>query len=54
MIVYMKVVIIMVFEESVLPHKNLLVKRAMFPHRNIHECCWTSTDGKRKGSVEDF
>jgi len=25
--------------------KNLVVKRMMFPHRNIHEYTWTSSDG---------
>ena len=25
--------------------KNLVVKSMMFPHRNIHECTWTFSDG---------
>ena len=26
--------------------KNLVVKSAMFPHRDIHKYTWTSTEGK--------
>jgi hypothetical protein len=26
--------------------KNLVVKRTMFPHHNIHKYTWTSPDGK--------
>ena len=27
-------------------YKDLVVKRTMFPHRNLHKYTWTSPDGK--------
>ena len=32
--------------------KNLVVKSAMFPHRNIHEYTWTSLDGKTHNQID--
>ena len=32
--------------------KNLTVKSAMFPHRNIHKYTWTSTDGKTHNRID--
>jgi hypothetical protein len=32
--------------------KNLVVKRTMFPHRNIHKYTWTSPDGKMHNQTE--
>ena len=31
--------------------KNLVVKRTMFPHRNIHKYTWTSPDGKNHNQI---
>ena len=32
--------------------KNLVVKRTMFPHRNIHEYTWISPDGKTHNQID--
>jgi hypothetical protein len=32
--------------------KNLIVKRAMFLHRNIHKYTWISTDGKTHNQID--
>jgi len=32
--------------------QNLVVKSAMFPHRNIHKYTWTSPDGKTHNQIE--
>ena len=32
--------------------KNLVVKRTMFPHRNIHKYIWTSPDGKTHNQID--
>jgi hypothetical protein len=32
--------------------KNLIVKRTMFPHRNIHKFTWTSPDGKTHNQTD--
>ena len=31
--------------------KNLVVRRMMFPHQNIHKCTWISPEGKTQTSV---
>ena len=31
--------------------KNLIVKRTMFSHRNIHKCNWNSPDGKTHNQI---
>jgi hypothetical protein len=36
-----------------LPHKKyLVVKKKMFPHRNIHKYTWTSRDGKTQSQMD--
>jgi hypothetical protein len=32
--------------------KNLVAKRTMFPHRNIHKYNWTSPDGKTHNQID--
>jgi len=32
--------------------KNLVVKRTIFPHRNIHKYNWTSPDGKTHNQID--
>jgi hypothetical protein len=32
--------------------KNIVVKRTMFPHRNIHQYTWTSPDGKTHNQID--
>ena len=32
--------------------KNLVVKSAMFPHRDIHKYTWTSPDGKIHNQID--
>jgi hypothetical protein len=32
--------------------KNLIVKRRMFPHHNIHKFTWTSPDGKTHNQID--
>ena len=32
--------------------KNLVVKSAVFPHRNIHNYTWTSANGKTHNQIE--
>jgi hypothetical protein len=32
--------------------KNLIVKSAMFPHRNIQQYTWTSPDGKTQNQID--
>ena len=32
--------------------KNLVVKSAMFPHRNTHKYTWTSPDGKTHNQID--
>ena len=32
--------------------KNLVFKNTMFPHRNIHNCTWTSPDGKTHNQTD--
>jgi hypothetical protein len=32
--------------------KNLIVKRTMFPHCNIHKFTWTSPDGKPQKQID--
>ena len=32
--------------------KNLVVKNMMFPHRNIHKCTWTSSDGQTHNQID--
>jgi hypothetical protein len=32
--------------------KNLVVKRTMFPHRNIQKYTWTSPDGKTHNQID--
>jgi len=51
--VYIKIVMIMVLEESRLYQikKNLVVKSTMFLYRNIHKCTWTSPDGKTGNQI---
>ena len=34
--------------------KNLVVKSTMFPHRNIHKCTWTSSDGQNHNPIDDI
>jgi hypothetical protein len=45
MSVYMRIVMIMVLQD-------LVVKRTMFPHRNIHKYTWTSPDGKTHNQID--
>ena len=44
--VYIRIVMIMEFTENFAASKNLVVKRTMSPHRNIHNYTSTSPDGK--------
>ena len=37
---------------NVAASKNLTVKSAMFPHRNIRKYTWTSTDGKTHNRID--
>jgi hypothetical protein len=32
--------------------KNLIVRHAMFPHRNIHKYTWTSPDGNTHNQID--
>jgi hypothetical protein len=34
--------------------KNLVVKSTMFPHRNIHNCSWTSPDGQTHNHIDQI
>jgi hypothetical protein len=44
---------IVMFSKSKLRHiKKLVVKRTLFPHRNIHNYIWTSPDGKTHNQID--
>jgi hypothetical protein len=32
--------------------KNIIIKSAMFPHRNIHKFTWTFSGGKNRNKVD--
>jgi hypothetical protein len=34
--------------------RNLIVKRTMFPHHNIHKFTWTSPDGMTHKQIDDI
>ena len=35
-----------------MPHKILIVKSTMFPHRNFRKYTWTSPDGKTHNQID--
>jgi hypothetical protein len=51
--VYMRIVMIMVLRVvNFATSKYLVVKSAMFPHRNVHKYTWTSPDGKTHNQID--
>jgi hypothetical protein len=51
--VYTKLVMIMELRVvNFATSKNLIVKSAMFPHRNIHKFIWISPDGKTHNQID--
>jgi hypothetical protein len=44
--VYIGIVIIMVLKVNSATSENMVVKSTIFHYHNIHNCTWTSPDGK--------